>query len=150
MSTNARCAYSENLMAQEVPATGLFLQIPLLLIQNRGKLPDQIEGGRQLYLDLEQLAELRELLTTRWDEITGWLKPPAERRIVQARITAMPQRLLDPMPKVMVIFEGTSEEVELFEFYPDEISFNSEEFLGLTEGEARALKTQKDRAYLTS
>lgn len=150
MSADARHLYSENLMAQEVPATGLSLQIPLLLIQNRGRLPGQIEGGRQLYLDLEHLTELRELLTTRWDEITGWLKPPAERRIVQVQITAMPQRLLDPMPKVMVIFEGTSEEVELFDFYPDEITFNSEEFLGLTEAEAHALKTQKDRAYLTS
>ncbi len=150
MPTDARCIYSENLMAQEVPATGLSLQSPLLLIQNRGKLPGQIDGGRQLYLDLEQLTELRELLTTRWDEITAWLKPPVERRIMQARITAMPQRLLDPMPKVMVIFEGTTEEVELFEFYPDEITFSSEEFLGLIEAEARALKTQKDRAYLTS
>jgi hypothetical protein len=50
----------------------------------------------------------------------------------------------------VVIFEGTTVEVELFEFYPDEITFSSEEFLGLSEAEARALKTQKDRAYLTS
>lgn len=150
MPTDARCIYSENLMAQEVPATNLFLQTPLLLIQNRGKLPGQIEGGRQLYLDLEHLTELRELLTTRWDEITAWLKPPVKRRIVQARITKMPQNLLDSMPKVMVVFEGTTEEVELFEFYPDEITFSSQEFLGLSEAEARVLKTQKDRAYLIS
>lgn len=150
MPTDARKVYSDDLMLLEVPATGLFVHIPLLLIQNQGKLPESIEGGRRLYLTLEQLVQLRELVTMHWDEITAWLNPPAERRIAQARITAMPVNLSDPMPKVMVIFEGETEEVELFEFYPDEITFNAEEFLGLTEAEARNLKYKKDLAYLTS
>ena len=39
---------------------------------------------------------------------------------------------------------------ELFEFYPDEISFTSSEFIGLTIKEARSLKFKKDKEYLQS
>lgn len=38
----------------------------------------------------------------------------------------------------------------LFEFYPDEISFEEREFLGITEKAAFNLKTQKDIRYIQS
>lgn len=71
------------------------------------------------------------------------------KKIVTARIGPMPSAMSDPMPMVTVKFED--EEVrELFEFYPDEIRFAETELIGLTEGEARELKYQKDIAYLRS
>lgn len=72
------------------------------------------------------------------------------KKIVKARITDMPKGLFDPMPKVMVVLDGETEERELFDYYPDEISFTSDEFIGLTEQEARNLKGKKDTAYLQS
>jgi hypothetical protein len=57
---------------------------------------------------------------------------------------------MDPMPKVMVVMDGETTEKELFQFYPDEIDFNSNEFIGLTEDEARALKGKKDKHFLQS
>lgn len=68
--------------------------------------------------------------------------------IVFARITEMPTNFSDPMPKVMVITEGSEEEQLLFSFYPDEISFSPKEFLGLSLEQGRALKFAKDVAYL--
>ena len=41
-------------------------------------------------------------------------------------------------------------EQKLFEFYPDEISFSSNEFVGLTIEEARHLKFEKDKKFLQS
>ena len=38
----------------------------------------------------------------------------------------------------------------LFDFYPDELSFSKEEFIGLTEKEAEELFHKKDIAYLQS
>ena len=70
-------------------------------------------------------------------------------KITSATISALPTGFLDPMPKVTATFEDGSTK-ELFEFYPDEISFRAEEFVGLTEVEARELKRQKDTAYLRS
>lgn len=70
-------------------------------------------------------------------------------KIKSCRITAMPKGFLDPMPKVIVTFEDNSEK-ELFEYYPDEISFSSSEFIGLTEEEGRHLKFKKDKQYLQS
>ena len=69
--------------------------------------------------------------------------------IVSARITPLPKNLLDKMPEVYVT---TSDGVEqlLFEYYPDEISFTSKEFIGLFIDEARHLKFKKDKAYLQS
>jgi hypothetical protein len=69
-------------------------------------------------------------------------------KIVKARITAMPRPMpvgmFDPMPEVVVTFEdGTAK--ALFSYYPDEISFQPEEFVGKTEEEARRLKYEKDR-----
>lgn len=71
------------------------------------------------------------------------------RKIVKARITKMPERMLDPMPEVIATLEDGSEEV-LFSYYPDEISFVPAEFAGLTVDEGRRLKYQKDLAYLQS
>ena len=70
-------------------------------------------------------------------------------KIVNARITAMPRQLFDPMPQVIVTFEN-GEEKMLFEYYPDEISFTESEFIGLTESQARNLRVQKDKKYLQS
>ena len=72
-----------------------------------------------------------------------------DKKIIKARITAMPKSLFDPMPKVFVTLEDGKEQ-HLFDYYPDEISFSTGEFIGLTIQEARHLKTKKDRDYLTS
>jgi len=68
--------------------------------------------------------------------------------ITEARITAQPKSILDPMPMVFVTVGGREE--FLFEYYPDEISFEVIEFIGLTIEEARHLKFTKDKAYLQS
>jgi hypothetical protein len=73
----------------------------------------------------------------------------AAAKITAARITAMPSGICDPLPQVWVVV-GNAPEKKLFDFFPDEISFTSDEFVGLTEDEARALKGKKDRAYLRS
>jgi len=70
-------------------------------------------------------------------------------KIKKAYITAMPKSFFDPMPKVIGIMEDNSE-IELFEYYPDEISFTPDEFVGLTISEAKHLKFKKDKEYLTS
>jgi len=69
--------------------------------------------------------------------------------ITEARITAMPKTLFDPMPVIMVRIDGGAEE-RLFDYYPDEISFSAAEFVGLTKSEALKLKHQKDLSYLRS
>jgi len=53
------------------------------------------------------------------------------------------------MPKVSVVYEDDSTE-ELFEYYPDEISFSASEFVGLTRAEAVNLKFKKDKNFLQS
>ncbi len=70
-------------------------------------------------------------------------------KINKARITEMPKDFFAPMPKVYVTLENGEEEF-LFEYYPDEISFSPEEFVGLTVKEAHALKTKKDLQFLKS
>lgn len=69
--------------------------------------------------------------------------------ISSARITAMPKALFDPMPQVIVT-DSSGVETTLFEYYPDEISFTENEFIGLTVEQGRRLKFDKDRAYLRS
>ena len=70
-------------------------------------------------------------------------------KIKSAVITGMPRSLFDSMPEVIVTFEdGTVK--KLFSFYPDEIQFRSDEFIGLTEGEAFDLRHKKDVAFLKS
>jgi hypothetical protein len=72
-------------------------------------------------------------------------------KITAATITPMPRPMplgmFDPMPEVIATFEDGSTK-NLFSFYPDEVSFQSSEFIGLTEEEAHSLFQQKDRAYL--
>ncbi len=71
------------------------------------------------------------------------------KKITKASISPYPKMMFDPMPTVTVEYDdGTSS--ELFEFYPDEISFTESEFIGLTEEEARHLKLKKDKKYLQS
>jgi len=72
-----------------------------------------------------------------------------ELKIVSARITAMPKSFFDPMPQVWVTYENGKEQM-LFEYYPDEIRFSPNEFVGLTRSEAIHLKFKKDKAYLQS
>lgn len=59
----------------------------------------------------------------------------------------MPEGMFDPMPRVKVQFNNGEEKV-LFEYYPDEISFEESEFIGLTEESARRLKFEKDKKFI--
>ena len=68
-------------------------------------------------------------------------------KIKKAIISKMPESFFDPMPSVSVVYEDDTSE-ELFEYFPDEISFTPEEFIGLTAREALDLKMKKDREYL--
>ncbi len=70
-------------------------------------------------------------------------------KIVRCTVTSFPTSLTDPMPKVIVTFENDVEK-ELFSFYPDEISFTENEFIGLTEDQAVTLKFTKDKNFLQS
>jgi hypothetical protein len=72
-----------------------------------------------------------------------------ELKIISARITDMPKGLFDPMPQVWVTYEDNKTEF-LFEYYPDEISFTPNEFVGMTRSEAVYLKFRKDKVYLQS
>ena len=74
-------------------------------------------------------------------------------KIINATITPMPrpmpEGMFDPMPEVVATFDDGSTK-KLFSFYPDEVSFQESEFIGLTEQEAHSLFQQKDHAYLRS
>ena len=67
--------------------------------------------------------------------------------IVSCEISPLPVVLGDPLPRVSATFDDGTKAV-LFEYYPDEVSFKADEFVGLTEDEARQLFGRKDRAYL--
>ena len=74
-------------------------------------------------------------------------------KITSATIAQMPRPMplgmFDPMPEVIATFDnGTTK--TLFSFYPDEITFQPSEFIGLTEEEAMALRQRKDVAFLKS
>jgi len=75
------------------------------------------------------------------------------RYIISVEITKkprpMPEGMFDPMPKVIATFDDGSVE-ELFEYYPDEISFTASEFKNLTKEQALRIKLIKDKAYLQS
>lgn len=75
--------------------------------------------------------------------------PGSEPLIVQATISAAGPGPFGALPTVSAEFDDGSVK-ELFSFYPDEISFTAEEFVGLTEANARHLKFTKDKAYLRS
>ena len=70
-------------------------------------------------------------------------------KIVSARITPLPKQLGDPLPEVWVTFDDGTEKM-LFSYYPDEISFEPKDFIGLTEEEGRLFKFGRDRAHLQS
>lgn len=70
-------------------------------------------------------------------------------KIIEARITEMPKSLWDPMPEVWVTYSNGREE-KLFSYYPDEIAFSADEFIGLTRDQAFALYTKRDVEYLRS
>jgi hypothetical protein len=78
---------------------------------------------------------------------------PTEPVIIKCTIVPYPrpmeQGMFDPMPEVKVQFNNGNEK-SLFSFYPDEISFNESEFIGLTEENARRLKFEKDKIYIQS
>ena len=61
----------------------------------------------------------------------------------------MPKEFGDPMPKVIATFTDGSVE-ELFEYYPDELSFSASEFRGLTKEQGTHLKFIKDKQFLQS
>ena len=61
----------------------------------------------------------------------------------------MPEGMFDPMPEVVATFEDGSTKA-LFSFYPDEVTFQPSEVVGLTEEEALSLYQRNDAAYLRS
>ena len=69
--------------------------------------------------------------------------------VVSARITPLPQRLGDPLPEVWVTCEDGTE-TKVFDYFPDELTFAADEFVGLTVEECRLLKFGRDRAFLQS
>jgi len=71
------------------------------------------------------------------------------KKITTADVGKMPTSIFDTMPVVTANFDDGSVE-RLFSYYPDEIKFTPEEFVGLTATEAHALRTKKDVAYLQS
>lgn len=68
-------------------------------------------------------------------------------KIVSAKVGPFPRGFSLAMPKVTVTFEDGTEK-ELFSFYPDEIMFYGEEFIGKTEEQAMSLRHARDVAYL--
>ena len=83
-----------------------------------------------------------------YDKNTRRNKMSDEKKIVECNITSSPSMF--DLPKVMVKLEGSDIFEELFDYYPDEISFTEDEFIGRTADEARNLKFKKDKAYLQS
>jgi hypothetical protein len=59
----------------------------------------------------------------------------------------MPMSFFEKMPEVHVTYSNGVKEM-LFSYYPDEIFFKKEEFLGLTRGQAMELFHKKDVSYL--
>ena len=70
--------------------------------------------------------------------------------IIECKITPMPKSMFDPMPEVMVKTSGDEDYTSLFSYYPDEISFSESEFIGKTVAQAKALRHERDVAYLRS
>lgn len=71
-----------------------------------------------------------------------------EPRIVNSTIAGFPETLADLSTAQVFVTYDSGETEELFSYYPDEISFVSVEFLGLTRSQALRLKFVRDRAYL--
>lgn len=75
--------------------------------------------------------------------------PCIQKCSIQPYPRPMPEGMLDAMPQVKVQFSNGEEKV-LFEFYPDEISFTENEFIGLTEEQVHQLRMKKDIEFLQS
>ena len=67
--------------------------------------------------------------------------------IIEPNSRPMPEGMFDKMPEVKVQLSN-GEGKTLFDFFPDEISFEPDEFIGLTEKSAIKLKYDKDKRYL--
>ena len=75
---------------------------------------------------------------------------PGDTVITAARIiTEVMPWPLDDLPHVIVKV-GTDEEHVLFWYYPDELHFTADEFVGLTLAQARHLHHRRDVEYLQS
>jgi len=70
-------------------------------------------------------------------------------KIVSADVGKMPEKMTDRISEVTVSLEDGSQTV-LFSYYPDELTFLPEEFVGLTVEEGKDLRRAKDTAYLRS
>lgn len=70
-------------------------------------------------------------------------------KIVKAKIQMQKSWGID-LPTVLADFEDGRTDVRLFQYYPDELFFSPEEFVGLTEEQAHGLFLKKDTAYLRS
>ena len=69
--------------------------------------------------------------------------------IVKAHVGPNQRSMFDPPPTVSVEYtDGTKE--TLFQFFSDELSFSSGEFVGLTRDQAMAVRHKRDVAYLQS
>jgi len=73
----------------------------------------------------------------------------SENKITKVTISPMPVKLFDPMPTVTAVFDNGTQE-ELFQYYPDELSFTEAELIGLTREQAFDLRRSKDVTYLRS
>ena len=71
------------------------------------------------------------------------------RKVVDVDLGKMPENMSDPMPQIRVTWDGGVKEY-LFSYYPDELSFTKEEFIGLTRDQALDLRHKKDVEYLRS
>jgi len=68
--------------------------------------------------------------------------------IIQAHVTEITDAMRDgcydveDLPRVMAAFSNNTEK-KLFTFYPDEVEFTADEFIGLTHEQALKLKEKK-------
>ena len=82
--------------------------------------------------------------------MTQWVRFKMKNlKIINCVIGPMPKDIFDEMPWIKVTFEDGLEK-KLFQFYPDEISFNKNEIIGKTEKEVHQMKQKKDIEYLRS
>jgi len=73
-----------------------------------------------------------------------------EPKIIKVHISPVPTHWLDPIPEISVKFDNQNKYEYLYNYYPDEISFTTEELLGLTRKQAIQLYHKKDVAYIQS
>lgn len=71
-------------------------------------------------------------------------------RVTGARVDLPKPGDMLGMGRVLVKFGVEAPEVEVFDFYPDELAFRAEEFLHKTLDECHDLFARKDAAYLRS